>query len=238
MKIAIIGAGIFGITAALKLREKFSKAEITIFEKRTSILASASGINQYRLHKGYHYPRSNEMIQSTKEFESEFKSSIVKGERFYAIAKEGSMVTSDQYLNFLENNQLKYWKVQENNLPLFYNKLDLVVKVEESSFDSGELYLECIRKIREGRIQLKTNVTFAKKDLKKFDLVINATYANLNGILSEENQLEYQFELCEKPIVSVGKEWQNTGVVIMDGEFCCIDPLGFSEYFHVFSIGK
>lgn len=233
MKIGIIGAGIFGITAALKLREKFGKVEITIFEKNTSILSSASGINQYRLHRGYHYPRSNEMVQSTKEFESEFKSCIVKGSRYYGIAREGSLVTSDQYLNFLENNQLKYWKVEENNLPLFYNKLDLVVKVEENSFDSAQLYLECVRRLRENRIELKTNSIFKKRDLKKFDLVINATYANLNGILPEENQLEYQFELCEKPIISVGKEWTNTGVVIMDGEFCCIDPLGFSKYFHV-----
>jgi len=233
LKIAIIGAGIFGINSALKLREKFQKAKIEIFEKGTSILSSASGINQYRLHKGYHYPRSSEMIQSTVEFESEFSSCIVKGSRYYAIAKEGSKVSSNEYLNFLENNQLKYWKVEENNLPLFYNKLDLVVKVEENSFDSAELYLELIKRLKENRIELKTNSIFKKRDLKKYDLVINATYANLNDILDEENQLEYQFELCEKPIVSVGKEWQNTGVVIMDGEFCCIDPLGFSKYFHV-----
>ena len=121
MKIAVIGAGIFGITSAIKLREKFPKAEITIYEKNLSILSSASGINQFRLHRGYHYPRSQEMIQSTIEFESEFKNCIVRGKRYYAIAKEGSLVTSDQYLNFLENNQLKYWKVQENNLPLFDN---------------------------------------------------------------------------------------------------------------------
>lgn len=233
MKIGIVGAGIFGITSALKLREKFPKAEITIFEKGTTILGSASGINQFRLHRGYHYPRSNEMIQSTVEFESEFNNCIVRGERYYAIAKEGSLVTSDQYLTFLENNQLKYWKCDEKNLPLFYNKLDLVVKVEENSFDSAELYLELTKRLISNKIKVKFGTVFTKKDLKRFDLVVNATYSNLNGILDEEDQLEYQFELCEKPIVSVGKEFQNKGFVIMDGEFCCIDPLGFNKYFHV-----
>ena len=233
MKIAIIGAGIFGCTSALKLREKFPSSKITIYEKSTSILSGASGINQFRLHRGYHYPRSTEMIQSTIEFESEFKSCIVKGERYYAIAKEGSLVTSEEYLNFLENNALKYWKIEGNNLPLHYTNLDLVVKVQESSFDPAQLYLELTKRLTDSFIILLKNTTFKKKDLKKFDLVINATYSNLNEILDDEDQLEYQFELCEKAVISVGKDWQNIGMVIMDGEFCCIDPLGFNKYFHV-----
>ena len=47
MKIAVIGAGIFGITSALKLREKFPAAKIVIWDKNISILKAASGINQF-----------------------------------------------------------------------------------------------------------------------------------------------------------------------------------------------
>ena len=82
MKIAVIGAGIFGITSALKLREKFPAAKIVIWDKNISILKAASGINQYRLHRGYHYPRSNEtvdqVLNSVLEFEEYFSKSILK----------------------------------------------------------------------------------------------------------------------------------------------------------------
>ncbi len=64
-------------------------------------------------------------------------------------------------------------------------------------------------------------------------MVINCTYANLNELLPEPEQLDYQFELCEKPVVSLGEEYQKRGIVILDGSFCCIDPMGSNKYFHV-----
>ena len=38
----------------------------------------------------------------------------------------------------------------------------------------------------------------------------------------------YQFELCEKPVIELPKQYKNKSVVIMDGPFMCIDPLGDS----------
>ena len=58
MKIAIVGGGIFGITVAVKLAK--SGHSIDLFEKNGDIMTAASGINQFRLHRGYHYPRSKE----------------------------------------------------------------------------------------------------------------------------------------------------------------------------------
>lgn len=237
MKIAVIGAGIFGISSAMKLREKFSKAEITIFEKGTSILSSASGINQYRLHRGYHYPRSNETVEQVLsgvlEWEREFKTSIVKGERYYGISKFGSSTSKESYLDFLERNNLKFEIVNPENLPVRGENLDLLVKVEENSFDVGKLYLDLTKRLRSNKIKVLTGTKFSKVQLKDFDLVINATYSNINDLLDENEQMDFQFELCEKAIVSLGPEYKNRGIVIMDGEFCCIDPLGSNPYFHV-----
>ena len=56
MKIAVIGGGIFGVTIASKLAKSNS---VDLYEQENDILKSASGINQYRLHRGYHYPRSS-----------------------------------------------------------------------------------------------------------------------------------------------------------------------------------
>ena len=55
-RIAIVGAGIFGVTTALMLAKKGYK--VAVFEKTNDIFNGASGINQYRLHSGYHYPRA------------------------------------------------------------------------------------------------------------------------------------------------------------------------------------
>lgn len=239
MKIAVVGAGIFGCVSALKLKEKFPNAKVVIFEKNVSILNSASGINQFRLHRGYHYPRSNETVQqvleSVLEFEHEFKSSIcdVGFERYYAIAKEGSKVQTDNYLKFLEDNKLEYEISQESTLPLVYDNLDLVVKVKENGLDVGNLYLGLIERLRKSNIKILFNTKFTKNDISGFDVVINATYSNINHILPENNQQDYQFELVEKPVVSVGKEFQQKSFVIMDGDFCCIDPFGNDKYFHV-----
>lgn len=239
MKISVIGAGIFGCLSALKLREKFPNAKITIFEKGSSILSAASGINQYRLHRGYHYPRSNETVEQAQEgieeFEREFSKAIVDVgyERFYCIAKEGSLVSADEYLTFLERSNLPYNRLSPNLLPIHADKVDIAIQVKENAFDAGIMYLEMTKKLKSARIEVRRGERFDSKKIKEFDLVINCTYSNLNEILPEDQRIDYQFELCEKPIVSLGKEWQKKSIVIMDGEFGCIDPLGSNQYFHV-----
>ena len=67
MKIAIIGGGIFGVTAAIILG---SKHNVELFEKNDDILKSASGSNQFRVHRGYHYPRSPETVTGIIKSES------------------------------------------------------------------------------------------------------------------------------------------------------------------------
>jgi len=239
LKIAIVGAGIFGCTAALKLREQFTNAQIEIFEKSKSILSSASGINQYRLHRGYHYPRSSEtvtqVLEGVTEFERYFHDAVVDSgvDRYYGIAKYGSKVSSSEYLSFLEKNSLEYEIVKTNSLPLHERNLDLVVKVKENSFDLHRLTSILTERLIKGRINVRLSQEFKRSDIENFDLVINCAYANLNQILPESEHLEYQFELCEKPVVSLGSEYKNKGIVVLDGDFCCIDPYGSSEYLHV-----
>ena len=61
MKIAVVGAGIFGVTIALKL-DKFH--DVTLYESSRDIMTAASRTNQLRLHRGYHYPRSPETVDA------------------------------------------------------------------------------------------------------------------------------------------------------------------------------
>ncbi|MFN3453891.1 MAG: FAD-dependent oxidoreductase, partial [Pseudobdellovibrio sp.] len=54
-KVAIIGGGIFGATAAYILAKEGFK--VTLFEKESELFGGASLFNHNRHHFGFHYPR-------------------------------------------------------------------------------------------------------------------------------------------------------------------------------------
>ena len=68
-KIAIAGAGIYGATAAIRLAERGH--QVSLYDP-LGVMCAASAINQYRVHSGYHYPRSPETIMETLEARREF----------------------------------------------------------------------------------------------------------------------------------------------------------------------
>ena len=71
MRIAIIGGGFYGCYLAFKLKTKFkSKYKIDIFEKNNDLLKEAAINNQWRLHLGFHYPRSKQTIIQKAEHEN------------------------------------------------------------------------------------------------------------------------------------------------------------------------
>jgi glycerol-3-phosphate dehydrogenase len=55
MKIAVIGAGIFGTEISLKLSREGH--DVHLYEKEYEILKGATAGSQNRLHMGLHYPR-------------------------------------------------------------------------------------------------------------------------------------------------------------------------------------
>ncbi len=71
MRIAIIGAGLFGCVSAIKLSQvsaiKLSQEgfDVVLYDK-SSPLKKAIVNNQHRIHLGFHYPRSLETIAECK----------------------------------------------------------------------------------------------------------------------------------------------------------------------------
>ncbi len=229
MKIAVIGAGIFGISIALRLNRAGYKVDL--IERYGDILQAASGSNQYRLHRGYHYPRSFETSNSAKFAESYFRSEypeavIDTNNHYYGLAKEGSKVNASQFKDFCRRCGLEFENV---SLPLLNEKeFQLIVKVKESLFDPHILYRICKDKLNNSSVNLIFNKTADSRILDSYDVVVNCTYANLNSVLDEKKhpKKKYQFELCEKPVMKFPSAFNKTSIVVIDGPFMCIDPLG------------
>ena len=228
-KIAVVGGGIFGCTAAWKLAKE--GYDVTLYEKNDDIISQASNINQYRLHRGYHYPRSKQTAESSiwgeASFIKEYGEAVINGDikHYYCIATKDSKVSSEQYKTFLDEMNLDY---EEKTLDFINeNVVDLTVKVKEFLFNPKKLRKICWNKLKKHNVSVALNTEYVDSD---YECVINATYSNINSLVPIENQRDYQFELCEKPVIKLPTQYKNKSVVIMDGPFMCIDPLGDTDY--------
>ena len=225
--VAIIGGGIFGSTIAIELANQ--GCNVVLYERHENLLEEASSINQYRVHEGYHYPRSAETAleckASVSDFKKYYRQSIVSKrvgiKNYYAIAAKASMTDPEQYIAFMDSIGLPYKKVK----PM--RGTDLMVEVEENIFDPAVLRSIIKKRMKGSGVELRLGRVATEDDLRSFDFTIIATYANLNDWCAERRV--YQYELCEKPVLKLPDAYRMKSIVIMDGPFMCIDPLGSSD---------
>ena len=176
MKIAIIGGGIFGVTCAIKLAPE---NQVTIFEKNNDILKSASDTHQCRIHRGYHYPRSDktvqELLKSEPNFVNEFSDAVVKTtENFYFVSKNDSLVSADEYIDFCNRNSLEF---EKTNLELVNkNSIQLCLKVRENLYDHEKLKKNCWSKLKNLGVTVNLNNQAGDEIFDKFDFVIICTW--------------------------------------------------------------
>jgi len=233
MKIAVIGAGIFGITTALTLSKNF---QVDLYEQHDDILKSTSGINQFRVHRGYHYPRApntvDSLLRSENSFLREYKDAVINNvNHYYCISSRDSLTTSDEYLNFLKKFHLEF-EITDLKL-LNKNSIDLCIKAKESIWDPVQLKQICTNRLKNSTVNLHLNSKINNSIFSDYDYVIICTYANINSLLNDfpESKLNYQFEICEKPVVSLPTSFHKNSIVVMDGPFMSIDPFGKSGNF-------
>ena len=139
-RVAVVGGGLFGTTAAIHVARRGHA--VHLFEEKSDLLRSASTINQYRIHRGYHYPRSPETTQSciagVSSFVEEYRDAVVADSRhLYGIAREDSKTSLSQFMQHCDAHGLFYRAVSAAEL-INPERAD-AVEVVEDSLDPGAL---------------------------------------------------------------------------------------------------
>lgn len=233
MKIAVVGGGIFGVTAAVHAAR--AGHETHLYEALPDIMSAASGVNQYRLHRGYHYPRSSDTARATidgeKLFRDEYGAAVIDdGRHFYAIARE-SRVNAAHCFAFFKAHDLPYKEVSVSAEFANPAEIETVVEVPEPRVDPVTLKALAKSNLRKAGVSVHLGQEVSLSGLDSFDWVVLATYANLNSVIEMNGGMRenYKFQVCEKPVIRMPAAFANTSIVTIDGPFTSVDPYGRSD---------
>lgn len=251
----ILGAGIYGLYAALHCGKKDEK--VIVFEYDLEAFPRATYINQARVHNGYHYPRSYSTAIKSKNYFDRFNEDYgfcIQSEfnKIYATSKEYSWTNAEQFRKFSQAANIKCIEVAPEKY-FNPNMCDGVFETCEYTFDAHILrdyFLEEIKKypnveikygIRLGDIEecgdyYEINLKSGEK--YKTGYLLNCTYASTNQIISKlgYEPFKIKYELCEIILCTVGKELQDQGITVMDGPFFSIMPFGKTKYHSLTSV--
>jgi len=250
-KIGVIGAGAFGICAALELKKR--GFEVLLFDKQDNILKEASTINHLRHHYGYHYPRSPETVKEIQRCSDSFLKAYGKCVdrnlvSFYGVAKEDSKVTSEQYTKFCDELKLPYEIQFPDHDIINRTRIDLCLKTPEPVYSPkvlAEMMMQALKKnsvdlrlgteIVGGNVKSKSKrletIVGGKKCSEKLDGILNATYSGINEINRALGlpTRTIQYELMEMLEIKIPSS-QRWGLTIIDGEFSSIMPRDNGTY--------
>src|SRR4029077_20713883 len=224
-KIAVAGAGIYGATAAMRLAEQGHEAHL--FDS-LGVMQAASAINQYRVHAGYHYPRSPETIRETLEARAEFieafEPAIVRNSRhYYAIPKKDSRTPPDLYERVMAEHGLSLKSCRPSWMN--FDFIDRCYEVQEHIYDPDVLRELVGSRIRSLGINFEQK-TFTREQRSEFDFVIWAT----SGMGASRRVFKIaKFQVAEKMLIELPQALRGVALVVVDGPFTAFDPYGNSS---------
>ncbi len=224
-KIAVAGAGIYGATAAIRLAEQGH--QVHLFDP-LGVLRAASAINQYRVHSGYHYPRSTETIseiaEARAEFTQVFADAIVRNSlHYYAIPKEHSLTSPDLSVSIMSKNGLPLKTCRPEWMSFDFN--EKCYEVEENIYDP-----DVLRGLVEARLEAQgmrlQQREFTSEMRPEYDFVVWATYG-LGPSRGFFKTAKYQ--VAEKMLIELPPQLRGVALVVVDGPFTAFDPFGSSS---------
>lgn len=220
-KIAIIGGGWLGCHIASKLKNFHN---ITIFEK-SKLFSGSSFHNQNRLHKGFHYSRSQKTRQLCKDTFDLFLND-------YSFLTE--KIQNNYYLIPTTNSLLDYGTFKSifnyENISFVESKLDGFKNIENSVI-VDERFIDPIKSKDYFQNQLQDCIILKdikNEDLtslsKEYDYVINVTNNSIQTID------DCYFELCLTLVYNKIKEVNFDSVTMIDGPLFSIYPYNKNQY--------
>jgi FAD dependent oxidoreductase len=223
-RVAVVGAGIYGCTIALHLEK--AGFHVDLYDQ-IGVLMAASSINQFRIHAGYHYPRSPETIvevlESRNDFISEYQDSIIScGKHYYGMPKFGSRISRSDYIRVIRSFGLSLREVSPSWIDFTF--IDTCWEVDEQLYDSSRL-----REIIKDRL-ISSNVRFLQQyfeksqDEQNYDNVIYATYGGSASWAAMFKKV--RIEIAEKILVDLPSNLKQKSLVIVDGPFTAFDHYG------------
>lgn len=241
----ILGAGIYGMYAALQCGQKGQ--HVLVLEKDKSAFGRATFINQARVHQGYHYPRSLSTAMKSAHYFDRFNKDYSfcinrEFEKVYATSSEYSWSNGEQFKKFCHAAGIP---CEELSPERFFKKkmCDGAFLTREYTYDAMVLrdyFVEQISKWK--NVEVQYNVSLAKieklqdvyeitmEDGKKYQtgFLLNATYAATNQILDMLGYEKFgiKYELCEIILCDVNTALEPYGLTVMDGPFFSIMPFG------------
>jgi hypothetical protein len=217
VKIAVVGGGVFGCTIAVDLAR--AGAKVDLYEARGTLLAGATGRCMTRIHRGYHYPRSDATAAACRsaavEFEARFPEAVLRsGRHYYAIAPE-SKTSPDEFLAFCDRLELPYTVVQN---PQHLRNVDLCIRGDEALIDVPVLSRRLLSDLRRGGVAVHLGRKVEPDNLPGYDLTVCATYG-------QPWIWPLRYEVCEVALLELGR-YTGESFVVLDGEFTSLDPYG------------
>lgn len=181
IKVAIIGAGFYGLMLANFLAKKY---KVTIFEQENIVMSKASSLCQMRIHTGMMYPRNiKTAINCLKTFEPfmlKFKHCIYdEFKSIYAVAKD-SAIDSESFYKVQKELGLPIKKIPNE----YFANIDGVFECNEFTFDISEITKTLLDQCYNKNIDIKFNTKINNlEELDEYEKVFLCNYANINDIL-------------------------------------------------------
>lgn len=223
-RVAVAGAGIYGSTIASRLAE--SSYEVHLFDP-LGVMRAASAINQYRVHSGYHYPRSaetiDEILEAREEFVGMFEPAVISSSRhYYAIPHEGSWTPPERYEEVMAEHGLPLKQCRPEWLDFRY--VDRCYEVDEDMYDPDVLRYLVRRRLQATGVRFEAR-PYTPEMRRQYDFVVCATY----GLGPSKSHFNIAtFQLAEKILIEVPRQLRHVGLVVVDGPFTAFDPYGSS----------